>query len=157
MRVLLDTNILIHREAGVIDRADIGVLFRWLDRIRAEKCIHPGSIEEIERHGDPLVVRSFKAKLASYQVLRTNAPETPDITAVRAADVTANDKFDTSLLLELAAGRVDALITEDREIHRKAHSLNLTAKVFTIDSFLEKVTAENPELADYKVLSVMKA
>jgi predicted nucleic acid-binding protein len=157
VRVLLDTNILIHREAGVVDRADIGVLFRWLDRIHAEKCIHPGSISEIERHDDPQVVRSFKAKLASYHVLKTLAPETPEIAAVGAADLTANDKFDTSLLLEVAAGRVNVLITEDREIHRKARGLNLTSKVFTIDSFLEKVTAENPELADYTVLSVKKA
>jgi hypothetical protein len=157
VRVLLDTNILIHREAGVVDRADIGILFRWLDRLHAEKCIHPGSVEEIERHGDPQVVRSFRAKLASYHVLKTYAPELPEFTTLRAEDKTKNDQFDTTLLLELAAGRVDALITEDREIHRKGRTVGLSSKVFTIDSFLEKVTAENPELADYKVLSVRKA
>lgn len=157
MRVLLDTNILIHREAGVVDRVDIGVLFRWLDKLHSEKCIHPGSIEEIERHSDPQVVQSFRAKLASYNVLKTLAPETPGIRDLRSTDKTANDHFDTSLLLELAVGRVDALITEDRNIHRKAASVGLSARVFTIDSFLEKVIAENPELADYKVLSVKRA
>lgn len=156
MKVLLDTNILIHREAGTVDRDDIGVLFRWLDQIRAQKCIHPGSIGEIERHGNPQVVRAFRVKLDSYHVLRTVAPETPQIAALRAADRTENDKLDTSLLLELAAGRVEALITEDRGIHRKARSCALSSSVFTIDSFLEKVTAENPALADYKVLSVKK-
>ena len=60
------------------------------------------------------------------------------------------------MLAEVAADRVDILITEDRGIHRKAARLGLAGRVFTIDAFLEKVTAENPTLADYKVLSVKK-
>ena len=71
-------------------------------------------------------------------------------------DRTDNDRIDTSLLAEVAAGRVDGLITEDRGIHAKAANIGLDARVFTIDGFLEKVTAENPELADYKVLAVKK-
>jgi hypothetical protein len=45
----------------------------------------------------------------------------------------------------------------DRGIHRKAVRLGIASAVFTIDSFLEKLTAENPALADYKVLAVKKA
>jgi hypothetical protein len=48
------------------------------------------------------------------------------------------------------------LLTEDRGIHSKARAAGLAASVFTIDSFLEKVTAENPPPPDYKVLSVRK-
>ena len=48
------------------------------------------------------------------------------------------------------------LITEDRRIRTKALALGIDAKVFTIDSFLEKVTAENPTLLDYKIPSVGK-
>lgn len=65
MRVLLDTNILIHREASVVVRQDIGLVFNWLDRLRYEKCIHPESIREIERHGDRRVRESFLAKLVA--------------------------------------------------------------------------------------------
>lgn len=157
MRVLLDTNVLIHREARTVVRDDIGSLFRWLDKLKITKCIHPGSIEEIEKHADPEVVRTLKVKLGSYHVLRTLAPDTPQIANLRASDTTDNDKLDTSLLLELDAGRVDTLITEDRGIHRKAVAVGLSGLVFTIDAFLEKVTAENPSLADYKVLAVKKA
>ncbi len=156
MRVLLDTNILIHREARAVVRDDIGSLFRWLDEIKATKCVHPGSIGEIEKHTDDEVVRTLKVKLGSYHLLKTLAQDTPQITALRATDKTDNDKLDTSLLLELHAGRVDALITEDRGIHRKAAAIGLAASVFTIDAFLEKVTAENPALADYKVLAVKR-
>ncbi len=156
MRVLLDTNILIHREAERVDREDIGTLFRALDAIKTEKCVHPASIEEIGRHGNPEVVRTFRVKLGSYHVLKTLAPETSETAGLGAGDRTENDRTDTALLREVAAGRVDALITEDRGIHTKARAAGLSASVFTIDSFLEKVNAENPPLADYRVLSVKK-
>ena len=41
MRVLLDTNILIHREAATVVRQDIGKLFFWLDRLKYQKWVHP--------------------------------------------------------------------------------------------------------------------
>jgi len=41
MRVLLDTNVLIHREAATVVRTDIRKLFFWLDRLKYEKCVHP--------------------------------------------------------------------------------------------------------------------
>ena len=156
MRVLLDTNILIHREARTVIRDDIGPLFRWLDRLRCEKVIHPESITELERHEDQAVVRTLKRKLASYPVLQTRARETSEIRSLRESDVTPNDRVDTSLIAELVADRVDFLITEDRPIHRKARKVGVDAHVFTIEGFLEKVTAENPDLTDYPIPSVRK-
>ncbi|MEJ5274183.1 MAG: hypothetical protein WH035_08635, partial [Spirochaetota bacterium] len=63
---------------------------------------------------------------------------------------------DTLLLNELYRGTVDYLITEDKKIHDKAKLLGISDKVFTIESFLERVTIEFPDLTDYKVLSVHK-
>lgn len=156
MRVLLDTNILIHREGAKTVRDDIGVLFHWLDKISATKCIHPGTLDEIARHANPDVVKTMQTKLQSYRVLQTKAPDTPGVTEIRATDANDNDTLDTDLLVEVAAGRVHILVTEDRRIHDKAAALGIAAAVYTIDSFLEKVTAENPELADYQVLSVKR-
>ena len=79
MRVLLDTNIIIHREASTVVNEDIGILFNWLDRLRHEKCIHPLSLAEIHKHKDPKVVATFEAKLKNYVELKTEAPETPEI------------------------------------------------------------------------------
>ncbi len=156
MRVLLDTNILIHREASKVVRRDIGVLFGWLDRLHVEKCVHPQTMGEIARHADPAVVSTLTTKAQNYHILKTTAADTDEIRKLRESDRTANDATDTSILAELAAGRVQALITEDRGIHRKADAIGLSPYVFTIDSYLEKVTAENPDLVDYKVLSVRK-
>ncbi len=122
MRVLLDTNIIVHREASTVVKQQIGTLFRWLDRLQYTKCIHPLSIEEIRKHGDPNVVATFEIKLSSYSVLRTQAPQSAEVAALWALDVTENSRNDTLLLNEVFAGRVDILVTEDRGIHSKART-----------------------------------
>lgn len=157
MKALLDTNILIHREAATVVRADIGKLFFWLDKLRYEKCVHPASLAEIGKHKDKRVRDSFEAKLQSYNVLKTLAPMAAAVQLFSANDHTENDRVDTLLVNELHASRVDLLISEDRGLHGKAASLGIADHTFTIDSFLEKAAAENPELVDYKVLAVRQA
>src|SRR5436190_953555 len=154
MKVLLDTNIVIHREASSVVRQEIGVLFNWLDRLHHTKCVHPITVAEIKKHKDPRLVSTFEVKLKSYVELKTEAPESPEITQIRAGDHDENSRNDTAIVKELFANRVDILITEDAGIHKKAKKLGIDTRVFTIESFLEKVTAENPSLAEYKVLSV---
>lgn len=157
MKALLDTNILIHREASNIVNEEIGTLFNWLDRLHYEKCIHRLSVEELKKHSDPNVVKTIQTKIKNYNTLKTEAPETEDIDKIRVKyDRNDNDGIDTSLLKEVYSNRVDYLITEDRKIHEKALDLGISNLVFTIDDFLEKVTAENPALSEYKVLSVRK-
>lgn len=156
MRALLDTNILIHREASTIVRRDIGKLFFWLDRLKIDKCIHPASIQEIGKHQDQRVRQTFEAKLQSYNVLKTLAPTKPEIERVQETDRTENDRNDTLLVSELFSNRVDLLISEDRGLHSKARVLGIADRTFTIDAFLEKSLAENPDLVDYRVLSVRK-
>lgn len=157
MKILLDTNILIHRERSNVTREDIGILFQWFDKLGATKCIHPASAEELAKHADPKVVKSMMVKIKSYRQLRTRAEDTPEIAELRKHDFTKNAQIDTDLLAELAARRVEFIVTEDRGIHRKASAVGLKELVFTIDSFLEKANSENPELVDYGVLSVRKA
>lgn len=157
MKALLDTNILIHREASKVVNEEIGTLFNWLDRLHYVKCIHPLSLAELRKHSDEAVVKTIQTKLQNYNTLKTEAPEVPEITAIRKKyDRNENDNIDTSLLKELFCKRVDCLITEDRKVHEKAQELDISDRVFTIDDFLEKVIAENPGLSEYKVLSVRK-
>jgi hypothetical protein len=157
MKALLDTNILIHREARTVINEEIGTLFGWLDRLNYEKCIHSLSLAELEKHLDASVVKTMQTKLKNYNTLKTEAPEVAEITAIRNKyDRSESDYIDTSLLKELFCKRVGCLITEDRKIHDKAAELGISDLVYTIDGFLEKVTNENPDLSDYKVLSVKK-
>ena len=157
MRVLLDTNIIIHREASRIINQDIGILFNWLDKLHCTKCVHPLTADELNRHRDTNTVRSMQIKLTNYQVLQTSAPLHERVKKISLAiDTLPNDFDDTKLLNEVFCDRVDILISEDKKIHTKAAMLELNDRVFRINNFLEKVTAENPDFANYKVLAVKR-
>lgn len=157
MKVLLDTNIVIHREASRILNVDIGVLFRWLDKGKYIKCVHPVTVLEIEKNSNQETVNTLGVKLESYETLKTVTPLRPEVITVSdKIDVNQNDKNDTILLNEVFSERIEFLITEDKKIHKKAELLGIADRVFKIDSFLEKVVSENPELVDYKVLAVTK-
>lgn len=157
MKALLDTNIIIHREAATVVSQDIGLLYRWLDRGRYSKCIHTATIDEIKKNPNAFTVRSFLVKMESYEVIEIPSPMQASVAALsQEIDKTENDRVDSILVNEVCAGRVDILISEDKGVHDKAERLGLKDKVFTIDTFLEKVFAENPELVPYKVLNVQK-
>ncbi len=157
MKALLDTNIIIHREASRVINQDVGILYRWLERAKYTKCIHSLTIKELERYQDKNTVDSFAIKLESYEKIDIPSPLQKEILEIsEKIDINENDKVDTQFLNEVFVGRVDILITEDKKIHRKAKELGMEDKVFTIDGFLEKTFAEHPNLVDYKVLNVQK-
>ncbi|WP_319502497.1 PIN domain-containing protein [uncultured Draconibacterium sp.] len=157
MRILLDTNIIIHREASKVRNADIGKLFNWFDKTKATKLVHPLSVEEISTHKDSSVVDTMKIKIENYNILKTESIDDDNIKKIRANDKSKNDTIDTSIVKEVYNGRVDIIVTEDRGIHKKALALGVAEKVYTIDSYIEKVTAENPGLTDYKVLQYKRS
>jgi hypothetical protein len=128
-----------------------------LDKLKIEKCIHPLTVAEINKHKDSDTVKTMNIKIENYNELKTQAPFEGKIVEVsKQIDVNDNDIIDSKILNEIYYGRVDILISEDKKIHTKAQLLGVSEKVFTIDAFLEKVIAENPSLVDYKVLAVKK-
>ncbi|WP_143960173.1 PIN domain-containing protein [Litoribacter populi] len=157
MKALLDTNIIIHREAGRVANQDIGILFKWLDKVKYQKCIHLVTIQEIEKNPNTGTVDTFKIKMDSYEQLLTTAKMKDEVRSVSERfDENENDRNDTVLLNEVFVGRVDILISEDKKIHSKANALGISDQIFTINSFLEKVFAEFPELVKYQVLGVQQ-
>ncbi|MBP8824424.1 MAG: hypothetical protein KBH07_12350 [Flavobacteriales bacterium] len=157
MRVLLDTNIVIHREASRVLNQDIGQLFNWLDRLGHVKCVHPLTAQELAKHKDIRTVEAMQVKLQSYNVLKTEAPLWPEIKSImESQDKTVNDEIDSRILNELLNGRVDCIISEDRGVQRKAKLLEIEDKVFSIERYLEQAISDNPGLVDYNVLAVRK-
>jgi predicted nucleic acid-binding protein len=157
MRVLLDTNIIIYRENKKMTNYSIGHLFRWLDKLKYDKLIHPLSKKEIAeyQYADP--AEAMALKLDAYQELKSQAPIAEQVAVLAAVvDKGENDRIDTALLNEVYQGRVDLLITEDKRLRRKAKLLGLGNKVLSINAFLTVVTSENPGLIEYKALAVRK-
>lgn len=102
MRVLLDTNIIIQREADKIRNPDIGILFHWLDKLKINKCVHPLTLEELKTHLDPVTVRSMGIKISNYIALKTKAPFTGEIKRISdEIDKNENDITDSKILAEV--------------------------------------------------------
>lgn len=157
MKALLDTNIIIHREMANVIEQDIGLLYRWLERGKYIKVIHPVTIEEIDKFQDTAFVKAFRTKMESYERIELPSRMAPQILEMSEKyDKDDNDRNDNQLLNEVFVGRVEILITQDKKMHRKAAELGITNRVFNINSFLEKVVSENPDLVNYKVLNVRK-
>ena len=157
MRVLLDTNIIIHRENVRATNISIGKLYYWLDKLHYDKLIHPLTIKELKKYNNSDMQELYDAKLPSYIHMKTIAKQTPDfISLIQDVNKTVNDAVDNQLLFEIFCNRADILITEDRAIFTKAEKLGLSERVFSINGFISKCVSENPELLDYKALSVKK-
>lgn len=157
MRALLDTNIVIHRENKRISNYSIGHLFRWLDKLKYDKVIHPYSVFEIQKYRDPEVQEVLDVKLDAYNILQSVVIPTEEfIHSTGTPEKSENDKIDNCLLYEVFLGRVDILITEDRKLRNKASRLGIADKVFSINAFISMASAENPSLVEYKMLAVEK-
>lgn len=157
MKALLDTNIIIHRENIQATNYSIGLLFYWLDKLHYDKCIHPFTIIELHKLKKLDMKHLYDAKLGSYTEIKTIAPQTIDFKSkLRDSPKTQNDIVDNQLLCEVYSGRVDLLITENRYMRNKALSLGIDNRIFSINSFITKMTAENPGLMNYKMLSVKR-
>ncbi len=157
MRALLDTNIIIHRENKSVSNYSVGHLFRWLDKLGYQKLVHPLSYSELDRYEDDMVREAMSVKLDSYEKIRTTKhPDRNFLSLVKGSKISPNDEVDNHLLYEVYLNRVDILITEDRKMLAKAGKLGIADRVYSINSFINMVTAENPELVDYKMLAVKK-
>ena len=157
MRALLDTNIIIHRESMQATNYSIGQLFYWLDKLHYEKIIHPYSVAELRKAHNVAQQDIYDARLSAYTQMKTVASQTDEFKSVLAdAQKTENDIVDNQLLYEVYCGRADILITEDRKMRGKAESIGITDKVFSINAFISKVSAENPALIEYKALAIKK-
>ena len=155
MKILLDTNIIIHREANASNDPNIGLLYRWIDHLKHEKYIHKATVEEINKNPNEQTKKTFEIKMKNYKLLSTDIPICDAVAAVsKEQDKNDNDRIDSILLNEVVSERIDFLVTEDKKAHLKARLLNISDKVFSINTFLEKVTNENPKLINYKVLSI---
>lgn len=157
MKALLDTNIIIHRENTKATNFSIGQLYRWLDILKYEKFIHPYTINELRKYFSVQMQELYDAKLSAYSQIKSIAKQTTSfLELLNDTPKTDNDLIDNQLLFELYCGRVDILITEDRKMRLKAKKIGIDDKVYTINSFITKATEDNPELIEYKFLSVKK-
>ncbi len=154
MKLLLDTNIIISREAHNVNNFTVSSLFKWIDTLKYAKYVHPYTKQELSKYGDIKLQQSILVKLATYQELVINNDyDGKFINVIKKYDM-GKDRIDNSILFQVYIGRCDLLITEDKLIHRKAKELEIENKVLGINAFISFCQSKNPSLANYKYLPI---
>lgn len=139
MRILIDTNIFIYREADQVLTENQQTLSRILHEIGALQIVHPLSVSELKKNPNPEKQKIMLSKIRAYLLLES--PPDPIGDAGFCAQITpkpgTNDEIDNALLYCVCRDAVDYLITEDRKIIAKASRLGIDDRVFLISDALE--------------------
>lgn len=140
MKLLYDTNILIHIQDPKELAPNLQALLTIIREHGHQEFIHPASLKDIENDKNAERRRITLSKLHGYP--RLPSPPTPDdeFTTLVGFPVNSHEKNDNEILFSLKKNLVDFLITEDRGIVKKANLLNLDDRVFSIDSGLNYFT-----------------
>lgn len=157
LKVLLDTNIIIHRENNKVTNESIGLLYKWLDKLHYVKCIHQCSIEELHKYKNKDYVKLLDVKIKNYEVLdKFDEPDLDFLSKIESKffEKNENDRIDNQLLFEVYRQRINLFITEDTKIIEKAEFLGIANKVISIDDFILVCKEKYPELKEYKFNSV---
>jgi rRNA-processing protein FCF1 len=134
MRVLLDTNIFIYRETDHVISDDLQQLLSVLNKIKAELLVHPLSLEEIKRDRDTKREAVMLSKIGAYPLLEMPPvpKEDPGFSNIIEQKEDIHDLVDNYILYAVYKDAVDFLVTEDREIHKKAIKLGIDNRVLLI-------------------------
>lgn len=156
-RVLLDTNVIIHREGYNNVTFEVASLYKWFDKLKTTKLICPKTRDEIKKYQDENISKSINIKLDSYEELIMHSIEDSFFkTVVARFSQDDNSLIDNEILYQTYDGLSDILITNDHKILKKAKLLGIRKIVLTIDEYLRIVESEYPKKIDYKMLSVKK-
>ena len=134
MRVLLDTNIFIYREADHVVSEDLQQLLSVLNKIKAELLIHPLSLVEIKKDRDTKRQAVMLSKIGAYSILEMPPVlrEDPEFFRFIEQKNGTHDLVDNQILYALYKDAIDFLITEDRDIHKKAIKLGIDNRTLLI-------------------------
>lgn len=156
-RVLLDTNIIIHREGYNNVTFEVISLYKWLDKLKSIKLIYPKTRDEIKKYQDANTRKSIDIKLDSYETLIPNKIEDAFFNEVVSSfSKDENSAIDNEILYQVYDGLADLLITNDNKILKKAELLGIRKIVINVEEYLNCVEKEFPKKIDYKMLSVRK-
>jgi hypothetical protein len=133
LRTLIDTNIFIGREANKPVSPELQELLKVLAKVRAEVLVHPKSIIEIENDSNKERRNISLSKINSYPALESPPDPTLDIFFLEKVGGSANshDRIDNFMLYAVYMDAVNYLVTEDKDIHKKASRVSTRDRVFS--------------------------
>ncbi len=145
MRVLLDPNILLPDN----DKAtsfNLMELLRILKQLNAKIIIHQSSIEYLERLADRRQESTALSKIPDYVLLDIHPDPKNDRAYSKAlGNATETGDMGNIILYSVYKDSVDFLITEDRNLHKKANILGIDDRVLLVDEALRVFLNYVPE------------
>ncbi len=156
MRVLLDTNIFIHREDPKEVPENLQELLRLLSSPASQLIIHPASVTDIERDSDEERKKVILSKIKTYTSLKS-PPEYVDddrFIQVIGTPKNENDITDYYLLYAVYKNAVDFLLTEDQEVIKNSQKLGIGNRVFSIEDGLDYFSGQLSEKELYAPVAV---
>lgn len=137
MKILFDTNILIHIQDPKELSPNLQSLLKIIREHGHQEYIHPASIKDIENDSDVGRRKITLSKLRGYPILPSPPKPDNEFTKLVGTPTNPHDENDNHILFSLKKNLVDFLITEDKGIRKKAIVANLDDRVFSIDSALD--------------------
>ena len=157
LRVMLDTNIIIHRESHNNVSFEVSKVYKWLDTLKCQKILHPNTKEELEKYNDANIRKGMAIKLDSYEtIIPSPVNDEYFIQVVSKYAQDGNSQKDNEILYQVYDGLADLLITNDQKMLAKARELGIRKQVISVDEYLSIVEKKFPKKVDYKMLSVKK-
>lgn len=141
MRILLDSNIIIPLEDS---SRTLGESFSELARLSAENShqllAHPASLDDIRRDRDDERREISLSRIRKYpQLENPPMPNHEELDRLGLTQADDNDRVDNIILYAVYKDAVNILVTEDKELHRKAVRLGLVDRVYYIQQATESL------------------
>ncbi|MFZ3383251.1 MAG: hypothetical protein WA144_04930 [Candidatus Methanoperedens sp.] len=137
MKIIFDTNILIHIEDPKELSKSLQNLMKLFREHGHQIFIHPASLKDIGNDQDENRKKIILSKLKGYPLIESPPKPTDDFLSVAGLSSKSNEINDTEILFAIQKNTADFLITEDFGLQKKAIGANLEDRVFSIDSALD--------------------
>lgn len=137
MKVVLDTNILIHIEDPKVLSKNLQNLLKIFREHGHQIFIHPASLKDINNDKDEQRKKVILSKIEGYPPIESPPKPTDEFLSVVGTSSNSNEINDNEILFAIQRNAADFLITEDYGLQKKAIRANLEERVLSIDSALD--------------------
>ena len=144
MKIIFDTNVLIHIEDPKELSPNLQNLLNIVRRHGHQIFIHPASLKDINNDHNVQRRTIILSKLKGYPIIESPPNANDEFLSLMGPMSSSNEVNDNEILFAIEKNTADFLVTEDVGIYKKANRANLEDRVFTIDSaknYLEELYA----------------
>lgn len=136
MKILIDTNILIHLEDNKVINENFAQFYRLAISNNCKILYHPLAIpKDLDQDKNENRKQITQSKLQKYEQL-TDFSKVDEHFNKTVGYKNENDKIDNLQLFQISKNYVDYFVTEDKGIHTKAKKIGIENKVLKVSDIL---------------------